>query len=109
MQMRRAHIVPALRAQEVAGRPVDRDGIAGGLYAAKADATLRVGEELAAQVHVGLRGVLVLVEAFGRGVPDIDLRANDRIAHAVAERGVDGQRRSGRGRVYDRTAARRAR
>src|SRR5262249_21997516 len=37
MKMRRAHIVPALRAQEVPGRAVDRDRIARGLHAAKAD------------------------------------------------------------------------
>src|SRR5262249_53744960 len=66
MKMRGAHIVPALRAQEVAGRPVDGDRIARGLDAAKADAALRVGEKFAAQVHVGLHGVLVLIKTFGR-------------------------------------------
>src|SRR5262249_60820255 len=66
MKMRGAHIVPALRAQELAGRPVNGDRIAGGLDAAEADATVRVGEKFAAQVHVGLHRVLVLVKAFGR-------------------------------------------
>jgi hypothetical protein len=104
MQMRRPHVVPPLRAQEIAGRPVDRDRIARGLHAAKADVALRIGEELAAQVHVGLDRILVLVEAFRRGVPDVDLRAYDRIAFGVAEPGVDEHHRPRRGRAHDRTA-----
>ena len=44
-----------------------------------------VGRELAAQVHVGLGRVLVLVEAFGRGLPDVDLGVGDRLAVAVVD------------------------
>ena len=64
--MRGAHIVPALCAQEIAGRSVDGDRITGRLDASKADATVGVGEKLAAQVHVGLNRILVLIKAFGR-------------------------------------------
>ncbi len=97
MKMRRPHVVPALRAQEISRRSIDRDRVARRLHAAKADMAVGVGEEFAAQVHVGLHRVLVLVEAFGRGVPDVDLRAHDRIALGVAEEGVDEQRRPRRG------------
>ena len=64
--MRRPHIVPALRAQKIADRAVDRDRIAGRLHAAETEMALRVGDELAAQVHVGLRRVLVFVKALRR-------------------------------------------
>ena len=56
-----------------------------------------VGGELAAQVHVGLHRVLVLVEAFGRGMPDVDFGARDRLAALVLEPGIDEQRRPGVG------------
>src|SRR4029079_12762136 len=41
-----------------------------------------IGGELAAQVHVGLGGVLVLVKPFGRGLPDVDLGAGDGVGVA---------------------------
>ena len=66
MQMRGAHVVAPLRAQQVAGRSVDRDRIARRLDAAECDVAVGIGGELAAQVHVGLHRVLVLVETFGR-------------------------------------------
>src|SRR4029079_13141470 len=91
MQVRRAHIVPALRAQKFPYRAVNRDRIAGGLDAAETDAAVRVGEEFAAQVHVGLQRVLVLVKTLRRGVPDIDLGAFNRLAVGLAERGLDKQ------------------
>ena len=47
---------------------------------------LRVGHEFAAQVHVGLLGILLLVEAFRRGMPDVDLGACDRLAVLIAHR-----------------------
>ena len=65
---------------------------------------LRVGGELAAQVHVGLGRVLVLVEPFGRGLPDIDLGAGDRLAVRVLHVRGDEQLRSRRRRAHDRAA-----
>ena len=56
----------ARRAQQLADRAVDRDRVTGGFYAAKGDVPVFVRGELAAQIHVGLEGVLVLVKAFGR-------------------------------------------
>ncbi len=109
VQVRRPHVVPALGAQEIAGRAIDRDRIAGRLHAAKTDVAFSVGEELAAQVHVGLHRVLVLVEAFRRRMPDVDLGAGDRIAFAVAEPGVDEHHRPRRRRAHDRAAVRRRR
>ncbi len=69
-----------------------------------ADVAVGVGGELAAQVHVGLGRVLVLVETLGRGLPDIDLGADHRLAVAVLGPGVDEQLRSRRRRADDRTA-----
>src|SRR5690349_12435703 len=108
MQVSGAHIVASLRAQQFADRTVDRNGISRRLDAAKADMTVRIGRELAAQIHVGLYRVLVFVKTFRRGLPDIDLGADDRLAVHIAEPGIDEQRRTGRGRPYDRAAIRRA-
>ena len=66
MQMRRAVVVPALRADEVADGAVDRDRVAGGQDAAERKAAVSLGHELATQVHVRLLFVLLLVESFGR-------------------------------------------
>ena len=68
-----------------------------------------VGEELAAQIHVGLHRILVLVKAFGRGVPDIDLGAHDRLALPVAEPRVHEHHRPRCRRAHDRAAVRRDR
>src|SRR5271157_5330437 len=64
MQMRWAHVVPALRTQKLAHRAVDRNRITGRLDAAETDMAFRVGDKLAAQIHVGLARVLVFVKAF---------------------------------------------
>src|ERR1700735_4550889 len=61
-----------------------------------------IGGELAAQVHVGLHWILVLVKTFGRRVPDIDFNAGDRIAFGVLVPGIGEQNRSRRRRSYDR-------
>src|SRR5215211_954539 len=66
MQVRGAHVVAALRAQELAHRAVDGNRVAGRLDAAEAEAAVAVGDELAAQVHVRLHRVLVLIESFRR-------------------------------------------
>ena len=87
----------AVRAQQFAGRSADRDRVTGRLDALERDVAALVGEELAAQVHVRLPGVLVLIEALGRGLPDVDLGALDRRAGAVAEPGLHQQRRTRRG------------
>src|SRR5215510_8403719 len=78
VQMRGPHVVAPLLAQQLADRSVDRNGIAGGFHAAKGEMAVRIGDELSAQVHVGLHRVLVLVKAFRRGVPHVDLGAGDR-------------------------------
>ena len=75
MDVRRPERVAALRPQQAADHAVGRDRVAGGLDRAEPEAAVRVGRELAAQVHLGLLRVLVLVEADRRGVPDVDLGA----------------------------------
>src|SRR3954471_18138516 len=102
--MRGTHIVPSLRAQQLTGRSTHRNRVAGRPDALEGDVPVLVGEELAAQVHVGLHGVLVFVKALSRRLPDIDLRADDRRAAAITEPGVDEQRRPRRRGANDRTA-----
>ena len=102
--MRGPHVVPSLRAQKFSDRPIDRDWITGGLHAAKCDVSLSVGEELAAQVHVGLRRILVLVETLGRRLPDVDLRARNRPSRRILEPRLDEQRRPRRRGPHDGAA-----
>ena len=78
MQMRRPHGVAILCLQQAADHAVRRDGIADHHHRAEPEAAVGVGREFAAQVHLGLFGILVLVETHRRGVPDIDLGALDR-------------------------------
>src|SRR4029077_16122958 len=84
MKMGGPHIVATLSPQKVADRPVDGDRITGRLDRAETEMALRVGDELAAQIHVRLRWVLVFVKAFRRGMPDIDLDALDRLTVDIA-------------------------
>src|ERR1700730_1574643 len=65
MDVRRPHVVTALCPQQIADRTIDRYWIACRLDAAEADMAVLVGGELAPQVHVGLRRILVFVKAFG--------------------------------------------
>src|SRR4051794_7759879 len=102
--MRRAHVVAALCAKQLPRWPFDRDRIAGRLHTAERNVSILVAEELAAQVHVGLRRILVLVEAFGRRMPDIDLGAFDGLALPVPEPGVDEHHRARRWRTDNRAA-----
>src|SRR3974390_1293419 len=89
---------------QIADRAVDRDRIAGWFHAAKPEVALRVGHELAPQIHRRLLGILLLVEAFGRGMPDVDLGAFDRLAFFVLPPPVYEQARPRRWRAHDRAA-----
>src|SRR3974377_1236447 len=89
---------------QIADRAVDRDRIAGWFHAAKPEVALRVGHELAPQIYRRLLGILLLVEAFGRGMPDVDLGAFDRLAFLVLHHRVDEQDRPRRWRAHDRAA-----
>jgi len=101
--------VAALRAQQMAHWPVYRDRVASRLDGAKGDAAIGIGGETAAQVHVGLLGILLLVEAFRRGMPDIDLRPGDRLAVLILDVSLDEDRRPRRRRTDDGAAIFRAR
>src|SRR6185437_4519810 len=83
MQMRRAEIVPVRDPQQITDGTFDWDRIAGWLYAAETEMTMTIGHELAAQIHVGLLRVLLLVETFRRRMPNIDFGAGNRIAFGV--------------------------
>ena len=107
--MRGAHVVPPLGAQQFSDRSPDRDRIPGRLHAAERDMALAVGDELAAQVHIGLRRILVLVEAFRRRLPDVDFGPGNGPAGSVPEPCLDEQRRAGCRRPHDRAAVGRRR
>src|SRR6516162_9796617 len=93
-----------LRAEQLAGGTIDWNGVSSRFHAAEADAAILVGEEFAAQVHVGLDRILVFIKAFRRRMPDIDLGADDRLALRIPEREMGEQRRAGRWGTHDRVA-----
>src|SRR5688572_22826094 len=104
VQMRGAEIVPFLRAEQRAVRPVDWNRIAGGLHAREAERAILERHEPAAQVHFGLRRVLVLIEADRRGVPYIHFRAGDGAPAFVPYEALEGEAGAGRGRAQERSA-----
>ena len=61
---------------------------------------LRIRAEAAAQVHLGLAGILVLVQPLRRGVPHVDLGALHRVPGAVHHPHVRDQRRPRRRRAH---------
>ena len=63
--MRGPHIMAALCPQQFSGRAIDRDRVAGRFHAAEADVAVLIGEEFAAQVHIGLDRILILIKSFG--------------------------------------------
>ncbi len=109
MDVRRPVGVALLGAQHVADGARHRHGIAAGLHRAEAETALRIRRELAAQVHVGLFLVLVLVHADRGGMPHVDLDAGERLALAVAHEAGRQQRRAGRRRAHDGAAVLRLR
>src|SRR6266568_839199 len=65
------------RSEQLPHRPVVWDGVGDGLDAHKAVASLAVRTELAAQIHVGLLRVLLLVQSVLIGLPDIEQRTRN--------------------------------
>ena len=85
--------VPVLLAQQMADRAVGRHRVAGRPHRAEPEAALAVGAEAAAQVHVGLVGILVVVEAHRRGLPGVDHGAGQGRAVDVEHAAAHQQRR----------------
>src|SRR5205085_8790228 len=94
VDMRWSIIVTALRAEQRAGRSFGGHRIAGRFYALEAERAVGVRLEAPAQIHVRLLGILVFVQAGGRGLPHIDLRVLDRLARHVADPTAEVQPRS---------------
>ena len=69
--------------QQLSGRSVVRDGIASRAQAVEIIVARCVGVEAAAEVHVWLVWVLLLVQAVGRRVPDVDFDVGDGLACVV--------------------------
>src|SRR6266849_1110450 len=97
MDVRRAVGMTPLGTQHVSDWSIGRDRVSCGLDRAEAEPTLRVGGELAAQVHVGLAVVLIFVQTDRRRLPDVDLDATDwravRFCHPAADEHFRARRR----------------
>ncbi|MNN08741.1 hypothetical protein D3C81_1216030 [compost metagenome] len=94
-----------LRGQQRAHRAIGRHRVAGGTHRAEAIAAVRIGMEAAAQVAVGLRRVLVVVQADRRSLPHLDQRAGQRRAVGAAHGAADQQRQAGRVVLHHAVAA----
>lgn len=81
----RAEGVAVEQAEQAAGGPVVGDGVGRRAEAVEGEAAVRVGGEAGAEVHLGLRRVLLLVLAVGGGVPDVE----GRVGQGRARRGQD--------------------
>ena len=104
VQVRGAHVVALLRGEQRARRSVGRHRVAGGLDAGEAERAVLARGELAAQVHLGLRRVLVLVEADGGGMPDVDLCLLNRLTSPVTNPSFERKTRTRRRRAQQRRA-----
>src|SRR5713101_4074486 len=95
MHMRWPKVVPVLGVQESAHRTVCRYGIPCRLDASEAEFSIGVCRKLAPQVHLRLFGVLILIQADRRRVPDIDLGSGNRPAFLIAHPTFEEQSRPG--------------
>lgn len=77
MDMSRAHGMPIEELQQSTGGTVKGNRVAGGTEAVEAVCAVPVGDEAAAEVHIDLLRVLLLIEAVGGGVPDVELGVGD--------------------------------
>src|SRR5579883_1061654 len=66
------------RSQQLSDRPIGGNRVGDGFDAHEAVAPLLIGAEFAAQIHIGLVGVLLLVQTVLVSLPDIEQRARDR-------------------------------
>src|SRR3954452_24093659 len=96
VQMGRPVIVATGGADKFADRTIDGNRIAGGLDGAEMQASGLIGNKTAPQIHLGLLGILVLVEALGRRVPHVDLGASDRTVVSVLDRDANKKPRTRR-------------
>lgn len=69
--------------QQLSGRSVVWDGIASRAQAVEIIVARGVGVEAAAKIHVWLVWVLLLVQAVGRRVPNVDFDVGDGLARVV--------------------------
>jgi hypothetical protein len=80
--------VPDLRAKEFTARTVGWDRIPCRFYRSEREPSFDICNEFSSEVHVRLARVLILVQANGRSLPDVDLHLSDRQALRVADRAV---------------------
>src|ERR1700758_1011022 len=83
--------VPVLRAKEFTARPVGWDRIPRRFYRSEREPSFDICNELSSEVHVRLARVLILVQANGRSLPDVDLHAGNRPALRIADRALHKQ------------------
>src|SRR3954447_26232942 len=93
-QMGRPIIVATGGADKFADRAIDRDRIAGGLDGAEMQASGLIRNKTAPQIHLGLLGILVLVESLGVRVPHVGLGASDWPPLSVLDRDANKKPRT---------------
>src|ERR1700736_1294126 len=104
MQMRGPVVVTTGGPHQVSDRPVDRYGVSRGLYASEVKAPGFVGSKAPAQIHLGLLWILILIETFGRRMPDIDFGSRDRTAVDVFDASMNDKPGTRRWGAYQRIA-----
>src|SRR6202521_5750562 len=95
MQMCRPEVVAAGGPHQFSDRSVDRNRIARRHYAPEIKAPGFVGNKTPAQIHLGLPGILVLVEPLRRRMPDIDFGTRDWTPVSIFEGSANDKSRTG--------------
>src|SRR3712207_969274 len=92
VKVRRPVRVAILCLEEPPNDSISRNGVANHFHGAEPETTVFVGRELATEVHLRLLGILVLVQAHGGGMPDVDFGANDGVSGSILDTGIDEKR-----------------
>ncbi|MNL17448.1 hypothetical protein D3C87_1385430 [compost metagenome] len=94
----------ALSLEHASDNAIDGDGITNHLDCLEPETSLPVRREFAAQVHLRLIRILVLIKTDRGCVPDVDFGTRYRIAFAIDDTSMDEKRRTGRVGPDDRAA-----
>ena len=85
VQMGGAKVMAARGAHQIADGAIDGNWVTRRLDAAEIETSVFAGDKAPAQIHLGLTCILIFIETFRRGMPDIDLGARDRTAACIFE------------------------
>src|ERR1700727_3424955 len=104
--MGRPKVVAARGAHQLADGTIDRNRIAGRFDASEMKFSGAIRDKAATQIHLGLRGVLIFIKTFRRGMPDVDFSASNGSSTGVFKRNSNEQFGSRRRRAHQRVSAR---